>query len=126
MNMSTESLLRLLKIISDHDCCANVSWHFDNSNIIFDVNCNDVFAWAVAECVEIITDDDINLFETSLNDAGELDGCTLYCARKLQCRPQGACYNYIERKNWQLFNACGPEREINFGNPYKPGEYKTS
>ena len=43
-------------------------------------------------------------------------------ARTRKQRPQGACYPH-DRRFWPLFDACGPEREIDSGNPYPPGEY---
>ena len=48
----------------------------------------------------------------------------LYCARKRSMRPQGALYSCIPEEHWDLFNKCGPEREVHAGNPYKIGAYK--
>jgi hypothetical protein len=43
----------------------------------------------------------------------------LYAARIRKMRPQGAAYP--ERAATQaLFDACGPERAIGFGNPRRP------
>ncbi len=87
------------------------------------VNCNDTFAWGCADGEEL-TKDNIEIFYQSIEDAGEKDGPDLFCARVREMRPQGACYGYYDEKNWPLFNACGPERETGFGNPYAPGEYQ--
>jgi hypothetical protein len=88
------------------------------------VNANDLFYWGVADGVEI-RDEDIPIFDQALIDcegnfalAGDL-----YCARKEKMRPQGAVYSSIPKKFWGLFDACGPEREIDRGNPY--GQLKT-
>lgn len=50
--------------------------------------------------------------------------CDLFAARVRGMRPQGAAYTFYPPETWPLFDACGPEREIGFGNPYRPGEYK--
>ena len=50
-------------------------------------------------------------------------GSDLYCARRREERPQGACYSIIPKNLWPLFHACGPERKTGLGNPYEPGEY---
>jgi len=34
----------------------------------------------------------------------------------------GAFYRYIEKELWPLLDACGPEREVGFGNPKSPGD----
>ena len=47
-------------------------------------------------------------------------GGELFCARIRKMRPQGACYAYYDKKDWHLFDACGPERECGFGNPMTP------
>ena len=36
---------------------------------------------------------------------------------------RGAAYPE-QRELWPLFDACGEERVIGYGNPYKPGENK--
>lgn len=48
----------------------------------------------------------------------------LYSCRIEGMRPQGAVYRHNKKELWPLFDACGPEREVGLGNPYKPGEYK--
>lgn len=93
-----------------------------DSDIIWDINfkflviCNDLFWWGTADAEELNIST-IKQLEQALKDAGGIDGCDLYCCRMRKMRPQGACYKYIEEKNWSLFNKCGPERETGFGNP---------
>lgn len=48
----------------------------------------------------------------------------LFAAKVRGMRPQGACYTYYPKELWIEFDQAGPEREIGFGNPYKPGEYE--
>lgn len=86
--------------------------------------CNDVFFWGSADA-EFIDEATLPDFERAVTECGgdEETGALLYCARKRQERPQGALYKYIPPEYWALFDACGPEREIGLGNPYRPGEY---
>lgn len=49
----------------------------------------------------------------------------LFAAKVKGMRPQGAAYTYIPTDAWDLFDACGPERQTGMGNPYKPGEYRS-
>ena len=90
------------------------------------VNCNDAFWWAVADC-EDITEETLPQFNQAIKDCNGDEGLAawLYCARKRGMRVQGAAYSYIPEELWPLFDACGPEREKDFFNPYKQGTYKT-
>ena len=89
------------------------------------VNCNDLFFWGSADG-ETITEQDMPTFEAAVEDCGgDLTvGALLWCARRRQQRPQGAYYSYFKKEHWHLFDACGPERETGFGNPYAPGQYQ--
>ena len=89
------------------------------------VNCNDLFGWGFADA-ENISDKTLLDFHTAMDDCdGDMSTASeLYCARQRGMRPQGACYTYYKKKYWPLFDACGPEREVGFGNPYKPGKYR--
>jgi hypothetical protein len=51
-------------------------------------------------------------------------GAELFCARVRKMRPQGAWYAYCPEAEWPLFDACGPERGVDAGNPYAQGTYK--
>jgi hypothetical protein len=99
-------------------------WRSGKDRVRFYVNCNDVFAWACADAVEI-TPENVHLLKKSLEDTkGDACAGDLFCARVYEMRPQGACYSYYPKELWPLFDACGPEREVGFGNPYKAGEYQ--
>ena len=88
------------------------------------VNCNDLFFWGCADA-ENINEELMVEFNQAVSDCGDLRiGAELYCARRREMRPQGACYSYYDKALWPLFDACGPERDVGFGNPYKPGDYK--
>lgn len=88
------------------------------------INCNDVFFWGCADD-EDINDETLPLYHKALDDCSQNHGTAamLYCARIRKERPQGAIYSCIPKEFWSLFDACGPEKETGFGNPYKPGEY---
>lgn len=104
---------KLLRLIAEYEISDNIWW---NTSLEFFVNCNDIFGWAMADAEPISTDEDIVALEQAIKDGGD-DGVLLYCARKRGMRPQGALYKHLDEKNKELFNACGPEREINFFNP---------
>lgn len=86
--------------------------------------CSDVFFWGSADS-ETITEETFPDFLKAVDDCkGSKEiGAWLYCARIRKERPQGAAYTFIAKDLWPLFDACGPEREVEFGNPYKPGGY---
>lgn len=89
------------------------------------VGCNDIFFWGCADA-EDINEETLPLYHKALEDCGENHevAAMLYCARIRKERLQGAAYSFVPEVLWQLFHDCGPEREVGFGNPYKPGEYK--
>jgi hypothetical protein len=112
--------LRVTKLASKYDTAEDLFWDKDLNVAIL---CNDVFVWACSDVVEIESHDDIDMLEQAWKDAGFIDGSELYCARKIGMRPQGAMYKHIDRKNWHLFDACGPERDPKEpGNTPKPTE----
>ena len=87
------------------------------------INCNDFFFWGCADA-EDVTPENFPVLLQAMSDAdlaGDASyGGLLFCARVRQVRPQGCCYPG-NRSLWPLFDACGPEREIDTGNPYHPG-----
>lgn len=89
------------------------------------INCNDFFYWACADA-EDISEETLPLLHKAVDDCnGDVSiGALLYCARQRKERPQGPYYSLLPKDLWSLFNECGPEREVDFGNPCKPGEYK--
>ena len=106
---ATDSVLPGLRYVGEKPC----------------VMCNDVFSWGCADS-EGITEETLPAFNQARDECnGDLEvAAMLYCARQGKIRPQGAMYTYIPKHLWPLFDACGPKREIDAGNPYKPGEYK--
>jgi hypothetical protein len=100
----------------------------DTNETTFSVNVSDVFHWGCADAEDINTEEDIDLFIQSIKDHWT-HGDVLYACRKRRMRPQGAMYRSFRIKHKDSFdepderliemiNKCGPEREINIGNPY--------
>lgn len=127
----SEFILDLLGFVADQDLCGMLYWRTDGqyAPVTFWINTNDLFAWACAEGEEV-NESNLPLLKQSVEDCvkidpilGTLEGCALFAARMNKMRPQGAAYPKC-RELWPLFDACGPEREISIGNPYRPGEYK--
>lgn len=135
-------LLRVFRLggFDDHP---ELWWRTDGeyAPVTIFINCNDVFWWAVAD-LEQLTPENIGVWEQAYADLdalvpepqrGDYDRLmhrfnvianvnTLFCARVRGMRPQGCVYPNAAREVWPLFDACGPEREIDAGNPYRPGE----
>lgn len=84
----------------------------------FYVPVNDVFFWGSSD-LELITASDVADLAIARTDCGDHFGYwpTLWACRKRGMRPQGAQYDYLPKHLWPLFNACGPEREIDAANP---------
>lgn len=117
--MTPESFAYRLLQLTQFDLTSTLWWRYEtdlNSPLQFYIDCSDVFFWGTSD-LEPITPETLSQFEQALDDAGE-DGPTLYCARRRQMRPQGATYRHIDSKHWPLFDACGPERPVQLGNPH--------
>lgn len=122
----TEELLRLMLA---HDCHSELWWNTrtrtKDGDLQFFINCNDVFVWGCAD-LEAITEENLPVLKESLA-ISSLWGSLLFCARVRGMRPQGAMYAHIDKELWEHFDACGPEREIDLGNPItQDGEYAYS
>jgi len=106
----------------------DIYWRCDGefASITFFVNCNDLFYWGCADGEEI-TVESLPVLKQAFEDCekavkwGRLWAMQLYCCRMRKMRPQGCCYPK-QKELWPLVDACGPERETGFGNPYPPGE----
>ena len=111
-------LEKLMSVLSHHEIHDQVVWGDGLPHIL----CSDTFAWGVADLEPIETLDDVDLLNQSCLDVGPIPiyGTDLYCARKRNMRPQGACYKCYNKEHWPLFDACGPVREIGFSNPVDP------
>ena len=141
MSITADEALKVLSFFDNFEGPASdcLWWRTDReyAPITLFVQCNDFFFWGSADCEEITPDDlpalaqackDAN--EVTLHDVngkqygyGSVYGPSLWIARKRGERPQGACYPK-HKELWPLYDACGPEREVGLGNPYKPGEPK--
>lgn len=97
------------------------------------VDCNDLFFWGCADAEEIELCD-LPLLQQAYDELHalsltntNLSGITaytdwLYCCKKRSMRPQGAIYDNRPKEMWPLFNACGPHRPAEFGNPKETPE----
>lgn len=99
-------------------------WRVDGeyAPVTFFAICNDLFWWGTAD-LEAITPDNVGALERAMADCRSIDpvvgvceGTGLFCCRVRGLRPQGVAYPKDERF-WPLFDACGPERVVDFGNP---------
>jgi hypothetical protein len=116
--------INLLKLVAEHELTDYIKWNID---LEFYVTCSDFFFWGCADAENITSQEDVDLFELAIKDVRSLlslnEVCTyeyateLYCAKKRKMRPQGACYEFIPKHLWSLFDACGPEREVDIVNP---------
>ena len=121
-NSESDLTLRVLRVFA-FDNTEQVWWRTDGeyAPVTFFVKCNDLFWWGCSDC-EQITEQNIDLLERTAQDLGEDDAAIylgeLFAARSRGMRPQGACYKNWPERIQVLFNACGPEREINIANPF--------
>ncbi len=117
-------VLGVLDIIAKADAHRDLWWRTDGkyAPVRFFINCNDVFVWGSSDA-EDVTQERLPILRQAYKDSKH-NGGVLYCARVRQLRPQGAYYTYIDKGEWPLFNAAGPERLVGPGNPYAPGGYK--
>lgn len=117
----------VLRIIADNDVHSFLFWRVENNGQIkFYIVCNDLFAWALADLQEL-TPENLPELKQALQDIHtlapdhDIEGMDLFCARQRKMRPQGAAYPK-NKDLWPLFDACGPERDINTANPKRPGD----
>lgn len=117
-------ILAILDIVAKGENQRDLWWRTDGkyAPVRFFIHCNDVFAWGTADA-EDITPERLPVLRQAYRESKHQGG-VLYVARIRKMRPQGAYYTYINKNEWHLFDACGPEREVGGVNPYKPGEYK--
>lgn len=121
----------VLHLAVDLDFDGLIRWRRDKQGqLIPFILCSDLFYWGVAD-LEDITPDNVGELKQAHDDLGAINpdefwgyyAGDLFCARIREMRPQGAAYSSYSKDIWPLFDACGPEREAGYGNPYKPGEY---
>ncbi len=105
----------ITEIIIECDADHDISWNtHDNGTIYAFVLCNDLFFWGAADGEEI-KESDIPDVVQAYKDS-KFHGEILWCCRKRKMRPQGAYYKHL-KADAALFDACGPRRETDFGNP---------
>lgn len=118
MNDFILNILRLYDKYDDHD---ELRWHFNAEQLTFYVNCNDLFVWGCADAEEI-TPEDLPALEQAFHDCVTADDCCshygpwLFVARKIKMRPQTCILKKMPDAIRPLFEACGPLREVGFGN----------
>lgn len=113
--------------LSHADVYGDLFWRVDDGQISLYANVSDIFFWGGYD-VEQITWETLPELERAYLDlkAVEAEEFTseLYAARIRQMRPQGAAYPSDTHDSWrrvvEFYNACGPERAIDVGNPKKP------
>ena len=114
-------VLRVLQVTA-FDYCDDLWWRTDGeyAPVRFFVTCNDVFFWGCSDAVDV-TPENVELLEQAYREAeavgAQFYGSWLFCARVRQMRPQGAAYPKQASPIWPLFDACGPPRAVDFGNP---------
>ena len=116
-NLSEPNLVMRVLAATAFDNCEDVWWRVDGeyAPITLFVNCNDLFYWGCSDA-EVVTEKNIDIFEQAYKDS-EDHGDLLFCCRVRKMRPQGAYYEYFSEEDKVLFDACGPVREVGFGNP---------
>lgn len=128
--MTPDDAIKTLALIADHDLECMIGWRCDGeyAPITIWIQCSDTFGWGCADA-EDLTLENLPILEQSIRDCeavdpvlGRMIACDLFVARVRGIRPQGAAYPK-NKELWPLFDACGPERPVDFGNPYAPGDY---
>lgn len=114
-------VVRVLALWSDEDLDhEDLLWSVRGDKVTLAVMCSDFFTWGTADS-EGVDEAGFPVLAQAVMDAGAVGcedwGARLYAARRRRMRPQGACYEHIPEVLWPLFDACGPEREIDMFNP---------
>ena len=117
--MDKEFIIKILEFFQP--CPNDLIWKVEDNSLTFFINCSDFFWWGCGDA-EAITPETFDILVNAKNECEKLDEFSsdwtlLYCARVRKMRPQGAYYEFQNRKLWHLFDECGPEREPSIGNP---------
>lgn len=122
---STEEFnLKVLAFFACYDIHSDLWWtDVNDKSVRWLVNCNDEFAWGGADCEELTPENFGFLVQAmidvlAINENAESAAVELFVARLRKMRPQNASYVLYAKALWPLFDACGPERPRDFGNPY--------
>jgi hypothetical protein len=128
----TEFMLRVLDVVARFDAHEQLWWRCDDeyAPVTFFVECSDLFAWGTAD-LEPVTPEAVDELArafaevTAITDGDPTYAGSLYACRRRGSRPQGAAYP-SDARLWPLFDAAGPQREIDLFNPKpRPGEPAT-
>ena len=122
-------ITRVMQIfsLSHADSYSSVFWRVDDGELRLFANVSDTFFWggSDAEQITFATLSDLERAYADLKEVkAEMFTAELYAARIRKMRPQGACDpSGHDMSTWkrvhELFDACGPERPIDMGNPRK-------
>lgn len=119
----------MLLLIAKYQLFEGVLWHQNKEGgFDFTVACSDFFWWETADFEEV-DEKTFPELEQALSDKMEAasgpmhHGALLYCARRRKMRPQGYYYKYLVPETHVLFDACGPEREMDEMNPHDQKEF---
>jgi len=130
---ATSLLFEAMDLIAKAEIHDEVFWHSTGGQKPpqLMVGCNDFFAWGTADC-EPITRANIHHLRAATEECEAIpdrEGSSwiglLFCAKSRGVRPQGCCYPE-NALLWPLFDACGPKREVGFGNPRPHPEDKVA
>lgn len=138
--MNDKDILYEVAKLAQFNACESIWWRInadrssEATGLRVLVDCSDVFEWGTADCEEVSVEN-LAVLQQAVADmrratGSEYDGQSkaflLFCARVRQQRPQGAYYkcltgrtDEITVKIRDLFDACGPEREVDILNPHK-------
>lgn len=127
--LQTPFATRVMEIfsLSHADSYGDLFWRVDDGELKLYANVSDVFVWGGSD-VEEITRETLPELERAYADLKAVQAeeftAELYAARLRRMRPQGAAYPSDTHESWRkvyaLYDACGPERAIDVGNPKKP------
>lgn len=112
--------------LSHADAYGDLFWRVDGGELKLYANISDVFFWGGTDVEEIIPAR-LPVLERAYADLKAVEAeeftAELYAARLRKMRPQGAYYPTDAHGSWRhvyaLFDACGPERAVDVGNPKK-------
>jgi hypothetical protein len=115
-------MIKVLDVFWKEDIQEMLFWRVDAGVATFYAKCSDEFFWGTAD-VEKITKENLHELELAVIDilAFEIDvefAPVLFAAKVRKMRPQHAVYT-DNPALWDLYDACGPEREPGMGNPHK-------
>ncbi len=117
MNNLSPEWLEILELLTEAN--DEFSGFYRNGEVKIFINTNDVFYWATAD-LDFVEESDLPLLRQSVEDcrvAGGVEwGDVLFAARKRGMRPQTCIMAAMPKHIRSLFEACGPERELDIDN----------